>query len=179
MTMLVTLLAMGVSVAACGDDGDGDETSAQAQDYVDAIVASSDDDSQLTQEENECFARAFVDTVGLERLREVVTPEEIRENPESSPGELGLTLDDTQGDALWDGLNDCMDVKAAFLESLAGDDGLPAETVTCLEGALDDDMLKQLLLVSLMGGDEDVEENEAVVSELVAVFDQCTPAEQG
>ncbi|MGH9187292.1 MAG: hypothetical protein ACRD0U_15995, partial [Acidimicrobiales bacterium] len=113
LVMVVGLLA--VSAAACADEaGSGGSGSDEGQEYVDAIVAASGEQA-ATDEENECFARSFVDAIGLDELREAVTPAEIEENPDSSPADMGITLDEEQADAFWDDLNGCMDVEALFI----------------------------------------------------------------
>ncbi|MGH9231476.1 MAG: hypothetical protein ACRD07_22580 [Acidimicrobiales bacterium] len=181
MTLAVAVLVVGAWGAACGDDdggggGSGGESSSDdGQEYVDAIVASSDE-SDLTDEENECFARAFVDAVGVEQLEGAVTPDEIRENPESSPEEFGISLDDDQVDAFWEDVNECMDVRAAFVEGLTEGEDMSEETVDCLEDAIDDDLLKRLLVTSLMEGDDALQGDEELRSDLIGVLGECPGA---
>jgi hypothetical protein len=178
-TMLaVAVLTMSALGAACGDDdggGGGESSSAEGQEYVDAIVASNDD-SELTEEENECFARAFVDAVGVEQLQGAVTPEEISEDPESSPAEFGITLDEDQADAFWEDVNECMDVRAAFVEGLTEGEDMSQETVDCLEDAIDDDLLKRVLVTSLMEGEDALEEDQELMSDLIGVLGDCPGA---
>ncbi len=178
-TMLaVAVLMMAAGGAACGDDDDGggsESSSAEGQEYVDAIVASNED-SELTEEENECFARAFVDAVGVEQLQGAVTPDEIREDPESSPDEFGITLDEDQADAFWEDVNECMDVRAAFVEGLTEGEDMSQETVDCLEGAIDDDLLKRVLVTSLMEGEDALEEDQELMSDLIAAVGDCPGA---
>jgi hypothetical protein len=178
-TMLaVAVLMMAALGAACGDDDDGgggESSSDEGQEYVNAIVASNDD-SELTDEENECFARAFVDAVGVEQLQGAVTPDEIRENPESSPAEFGLTLDEDQADAFWEDVNECMDVRAAFVEGLTEGEDMSQETVDCLEDAIDDDLLKRVLVTSLMEGEEALQEDQELMSDLIGVLGDCPGA---
>jgi|Tabmets5t2r1_1033131.scaffolds.fasta_scaffold00799_3 hypothetical protein len=179
-----TMLAVGVVVmvavgAACGDDdgggGGGESTSEEGQEYVDAIVASNDD-SDLTDDESECFARAFVDAVGVEELQGAVTPDEIREDPESSPEDFGISLDDAQADAFWEDVNECMDVRAAFVEGLTEGEDMSQETVDCLEDAIDDDLLKRILVTSLMEGEDALEEDEDLMGDLIGVLSDCPGA---
>jgi hypothetical protein len=177
-TMLaVPVLMMAALGAACGDDdgGGGGSSSAEGQEYVDAIVASNDD-SELTEEENECFARAFVDAVGVEQLQGAVTPDEIREDPESSPGEFGITLDEDQADSFWEDVNECMDVRAAFVAGLTEGEDMSQETVDCLEDAIDDDLLKRVLVTSLMEGEDALEEDQELMSDLIGVLGDCPGA---
>jgi hypothetical protein len=178
-TMLaVAVLMMAAVGAACGDDDDGggsESSSAEGQEYVDAIVASNGD-SELTEEENECFARAFVDAVGVDQLQGAVTPDEIREDPERSPDEFGITLDEDQADAFWEDVNECMDVRAAFVEGLTEGEDMSQETVDCLEGAIDDDLLKRVLVTSLMEGEDALEEDQELMSDLIGAVGDCPGA---
>jgi hypothetical protein len=179
-TMLAVSVVVMVAVgAACGDDdgggGGGESTSEEGQEYVDAIVASNDD-SDLTDDESECFARAFVDAVGVEELQGAVTPDEIREDPESSPEDFGISLDDAQADAFWEDVNECMDVRAAFVEGLTEGEDMSQETVDCLEDAIDDDLLKRILVTSLMEGEDALEEDEDLMGDLIGVLSDCPGA---
>jgi hypothetical protein len=179
-TMLAVSVVVMVAVgAACGDDdgggSGGESTSEEGQEYVDAIVASNDD-SDLTDDESECFARAFVDAVGVEELQGAVTPDEIREDPESSPEDFGISLDDAQADAFWEDVNECMDVRAAFVEGLTEGEDMSQETVDCLEDAIDDDLLKRILVTSLMEGEDALEEDEDLMGDLIGVLSDCPGA---
>jgi hypothetical protein len=177
--LAVTVLVVSGFAAACGDDdgggSGGESASAEGQEYVDAIVASNEE-TELTDEENECFARAFVDAVGVEELQGAVSPDEIRANPESTPQEFGITLDDDQADAFWNDVNECMDVRAAFVEGITQGENLSEETVNCLEGAIDDDLLKRVLVTSLMEGDEALDEDEELMSDLIGALSECPEA---
>jgi hypothetical protein len=179
MMLAVAVLVTGAFGAACGDDdggGSGGESSSdEGQEYVDAIVASNDD-SELTDEENECFARAFVDAVGVDQLQDAVSPDEIRDNPQSSPEELGITLDDEQADGFWEDVNDCMDVRAAFVEGLTAGENLSDETVGCLEDALDDDLLKRVFVTTLMEGEDALQQDEDLMGDLIGVLSKCPGA---
>lgn len=180
MMLAVAVLATGAFGAACGDDdgggGSGGESSSdEGQEYVDAIVASNEE-SELTDEENECFARAFVDAVGVNQLQDAVSPDEIRDNPQSSPEELGITLDGDQADAFWDDVNDCMDVRAAFVEGLTAGENLSDETVDCIRGAFDDDLLKRVFLTSLMEGEDALQQDQDLMGDLIGVLSECPGA---
>jgi hypothetical protein len=181
MTLAVAVLVVGAFGAACGGDDDGggesggESSSDEGQEYVDAIVASNDD-SELTDEENQCFARAFVDAVGVDQLQGAVSPDEIRQNPESSPSEFGITLDDDQADAFWDDVNVCMDVRAAFVEGLTEGENMSDETVDCLQDAIDDDLLKRVLVTTLMEGEDALQGDEELMSDLIGVLSDCPGA---
>jgi hypothetical protein len=177
--LAVTMVLMCGFEAACGDDdaggSGGESASAEGQEYVDAIVASSEE-SELTDEENECFARAFVDAVGVEELQGAVSPDEIRSNPETTPQEFGITLDDDQADAFWNDVNECMDVRAAFVEGMTEGEEVSEETVNCLEDAIDDELLKRIFVTSLMEGEDALDQDEELTSDLMGVLSECPEA---
>jgi hypothetical protein len=179
ITVAAAVLALTALGAACGDDGGGESggesSSEEGQEFVDAIAASSEE-STLNGEESECFARAFVDAVGVDQLQAATTPQEIRDNPDTSPADLGITLDENQGDSLWDHLNGCMDVRAEFLETIAADDELPEEAVDCLESEMDNDLLKRLMVTAFGEGVDALQEDAELTEELVALFAACPDA---
>ncbi|MGH9112143.1 MAG: hypothetical protein ACRDZN_07600 [Acidimicrobiales bacterium] len=174
MVLVVALLA--TSAAACADEaGSGGSRSEEGQEYVDAIVAASGD-AGATDEENECLARSFVDAIGLDELREAVTPAEIEENPDSSPADMGIPLDEEQADAFWDDLNGCMDVEALFIEGIAEDEALSDEDRACLEEAFDDDLIKQIMVGVLVEGEDSLEGDDELMGELFGVYSACPGA---
>lgn len=177
--LAVTMMLMCGLAAACGDDDGGgsgaESASAEGQEYVDAIVASNEE-SELTDEQNECFARAFVDAVGVDELQGAVSPDEIRANPETTPQEFGITLDDDQADAFWNDVNECMDVRAAFVEGMTEGEDVSEETVNCLEDAIDDDLLKRIFVTSLMEGEDALDQDEELTSDLMSVLSECPEA---
>jgi hypothetical protein len=179
MMLAIAVLVMGGFGAACGDDdggGSGAESSSdEGKEYVDAIVASNQD-SELTDEENECFARAFVDAVGVDQLQEAVSPDEIRDNPESSPAEFGIALEEDKADAFWEDVNQCMDVRAAFVEGLTAGENLSDETVDCISDALDDDLLKRVFVTTLMEGEDALQEDQNLMGDLIGVLSECPGA---
>jgi hypothetical protein len=179
MMLAMAVLVIGAFGAACGDDdggGSGAESSSdEGKEYVDAIVASNQD-SELTDEENECFARAFVDAVGVDQLQEAVSPDEIRDNPESSPAEFGITLEEGKADAFWEDVNQCMDVRAAFVEGLTAGENLSDETVDCISDALDDDLLKRVFVTTLMEGEDALQEDQNLMGDLIGVLSKCPGA---
>jgi hypothetical protein len=179
ITVAVSMVVMCGLAAACGDDdgggSSGESGSPEGQEYVDAIVASNDT-SDLTDEENECFARAFVDAVGVEELQGAVSPDEIRANPETTPQEFGITLDGDQADASWEDVNECMDVRAAFVEGMTEGEDVSEEAVNCLEDAIDDDLLKRIFVTSLMEGEQALDQDEELTSDLMSVLSECPEA---
>lgn len=178
VTVAGALLAMTLLGAACGDDDDGGGASSErGEEYVDAFMASSEDDSDFSEDETECFSRALVDAVGVDELEAEASPEEIRESEDSSLSELGITLDEEQAGALWDDVSSCVDVRELFLDEATAD--APEAARECLDDALDDDLLKRLFLTGLTEGDDAVEEDDQLTSDLEALGRECEEAFQG
>ena len=66
-----------------------------------------------------------------------------------------------------------MDVRAAFVEGLTEGENMSEETVDCLEDAIDDDLLKRVLVTSLMEGEDALQEDQDLMSDLIAVLSDC------
>lgn len=174
MRVVASLLLTGTVAAACGD-GDGDDSSEARDEYVDAIAATRQDE-QFTSAETECIARVFVDAIGVAQLEAVVTPDEIRDNVDSSPADLGISMNDQQRDVFWNDLNACVDVREIFIEGIAADEELSDEAVECLEGAIDDDVLKPLIVTVLVEGQEALEQDDELVAMVFSLFSECPEA---
>lgn len=82
-----------VVAAGCGDDDDDDDASTSGDDYVAAISDAFEDDGEMTDEAKTCVAQAYVEVIGVERFQEAgISPQDIRDNPDKTPEELGLEL---------------------------------------------------------------------------------------
>lgn len=149
-----------VAAAGCGDDdGGGTGISAGAaglrQEYVDAIVEISDDgDEAFTVEDRTCMAESFVDGLGVDAMDEAgVTPDDIRADPDSGPGELGFDFSGEQAADFYDRLSGCMNVRAFFLEGMGSGGELPDEAIACLDENISDDLLERFFTVGFTEGD--------------------------
>ena len=69
-----------------------------------------------------------------------------------------------------------MDVRAAFVEGLTEGEDMSRETVDCLEDAIDDDLLKRVLVTSLMQGEDALQEDQELMSDLIGVLSDCPGA---
>jgi hypothetical protein len=178
VTVALTALALGALGVACGDDGaggSGGQSSDEGQEYVDALVAASEDEA-ATAEDIECYARSLVEGVGVDVLREArVTPEDMSD-PDASLNDFGITLDDGQVDAFWGDLNQCMDVRAFFFGSLAADGELSDETVDCLGDTMDDDLIRRFIVGAIAEGEDAFQEDDQLTSDLAGVFSECPGA---
>lgn len=104
-----TIAAPGVlaALAGCGG-GDGDDGGATADDYTDAIVDVFEEENEMSAGAQRCLAAAYVDAIGVDGFRDAgVTPDDIRDDPEATPEELGIELDDDDLAALSEAALSC------------------------------------------------------------------------
>ena len=182
------MVALGALVlGACGDDDDaggsdggGGDVSEEEQPYVDAMVTNfqdSDEELTMSEEQAQCVAPRWMDAIGLERLQEAgIEPADIESDDEGT--ELtSLGLDEEAGGELYDAFGACdVDVKALFVESLAQDSGLSDEDRECVEENFDDDLLRRVMVASLTQGEEALQQDEELTSDIFAVFAECPGA---
>ena len=169
------------ATAGCGDDDDATTTTARAEtttsrstgtstadtatdatvsaadateaDYLAAIERSlsSGDGLSTTPEQAECMAPKWLDTIGVDRLKDRgVAPSEIGDDVNddgSALSDLGLT--DDEGTALYDAFGECdVDIRAQFVEFAT--DGQPPEIVECIDDALTPDLLRRVMIASIV-----------------------------
>ena len=164
-----------VVLGACGGDDGGD---AGRDDYVDALVATMDPESDFPPEEDRpCVAGAMVDAVGVESLSEAVSPDEIAEaGTDFDPQEAGFDIGEAEAQAYYDGLGECMDVRARFVESLSEDMGMSGEDVECLDQALSDEMVRDLFVADTLGGEQSIESDPELTADFTTAITPCVPA---
>jgi hypothetical protein len=176
-----------VLAGGCGDDDDaggGDvEVSDEAQPYVDAMIAGmvssdddEDDDLQLEQDQAECLAPRWVETIGVDRLQDAgLEPDDFA--TDSDPDLSALDLSDEEGGELYDAFGTCdIDLKAEFIRSLTTEQNLSEEDADCLSDAFSDDFLRRIMVISLVEGDDALDDNEELTGELLSVFSECPGA---
>ena len=185
---LLTVAAVAVGIGGCGGDddddasGDGDdvEVSEDAQPYVDAMIESFDnsdpDELQIDREQAQCLAPRWVEAIGPERLAEAgIEPEDFSSDQDVDLSTVGLTEDD--GNEMYDAFEACgIDIKNVFVQSMATDEELSAEDAECLEGAVDDDLLRRILVTTFVEGEDALDQDEELTGELFAVFAECPGA---
>jgi hypothetical protein len=162
-----------------GDIPEGSDPEVR-QEYIDAIVASADtgEASPFDAQAAECLATAFVDAAGTDALTEAgVTPQQLAE-AEESPAELGIEFPEGAGDVFYDEVSSCMDLRELILASLTGEEN--AELRDCVSDALDDDMIKDFFVGSIIEGfDEEDPEFAPVQERIDAAVEPCLTAETG
>jgi hypothetical protein len=177
-----TVLVLGACSSGDDDAGtDGTVTRgsapAGAQPYIDSLVAGfttgEDEDLQLTQEQAECVAPRWIDTIGVDRITEAgIAPEDIGADGNSELSELGLSED--EGNELYQAFGTCgVDLEQAFVDGIAMSGDLPPDVAACLEEQFDDDTLQRIMVITITKGEDALAEDQELTDSLLAVFAAC------
>jgi len=102
----------------------------------------------------------------LDQLNELASPDEIRETANLT--ELGADLDQADGDAFYAGVNQCIDVRAFFLDLVTGGN---AQARACMDQAISDAALQEAFVGGLLLGSESLDPE--VESSITDAYDQC------
>lgn len=175
--LCVGMLGLALALAGCGGDDDpggGGDDDLRAR-YVDAIAATEEVQSPVSGEEARCFAAATVDAIGVDDLAEAVSPEEIEESGTFDPIAAGVEVSEEEAGTFYDGLSDCVDVRRLFLDSIAAGDEMTPGQVDCVDRALDDDLLREFVLSTLLSDDDGAGAAD-VTAELQAALMPCIEA---
>jgi hypothetical protein len=167
------LILVGVlALAACGDDGDD---GASRDEYVEAMLASTND-PQFSEEENRCLAESFVDGIGVDTLADAgVDPDDIADV--DNPGDLGLEISDAQGDAFYERVTACVDVRSIVVDGIA--EGASPEQAACVEANVDDDLVKQFIITIFTEGSAGTIDSELVQAVSTALGPCMVPGSPG
>jgi hypothetical protein len=176
---------MGLALVSCSDgddttapageeeplrsDGGGNDVPADDPDrqvYIDAFVASLLSDEDLTDDERQCFAVAMVDSVGTEKLRAVVTPEEVSQSDGSAPSELGVEVTQEEGEVFYDLLSGCVDIEQQFTDGVAAGD-------ECLYEALDEDLMRDFYVTLFVLGSQSYMNDSELMARIEAAYAEC------
>lgn len=171
-TSLVAVCATALLVSCGGEDSE----SADAQPYVDAVSeAVTAGQIDMDEEQSQCFGEGFVDVVGLDKLEDTGTPEEIgRQFQDLELVELELSQG--EGEDVYDTFESCgYDMRADLLDSLFAGQKMAEETQTCIEDAVDEDKLRSFVVTMMTEGSEAAQESEAW-QDLEAALIACEPA---
>ncbi|HEX6424697.1 MAG TPA: hypothetical protein VFZ79_14540 [Acidimicrobiales bacterium] len=165
-------------VAGCAQEAGDDVTrsgGAQRQAYVDAIVALEDDDDDLTPDQRRCVAESFVDGYGADEIAAAgVTPDDLARDDVDSPDDLGLDFSDEQAAAFYQRLTGCMDIRAALIESIAGEGGAEVPgLVQCLDENLTDDLIERIVTIGFTQGEDGLDATPGLDAELEEALTPC------
>lgn len=180
-TSSLAIVVSGLLVlAACGDDDDGGgagSLSSEEQDYVDAAMVDFDAEeaAPMTKDDAECIVTSMVDVLGTDRLEELgLTPEDFS-STDSFPE--GLTED--EADDVIKGFNECVDMADLFLQEITADQDLSDDAKECLVDAFDEDVINQIFRTVLVKGQDAIQEDQELMSELLKAMAECPEAMAG
>jgi hypothetical protein len=151
--------------------------SAEAQDYVDALVtAAGTSGISRSPEENRCFSEVYVDTMGVEALEAAMPAEEVADTPGMAPDDLGVVMTAEQRDAFYAGLARCIDVRRFLLTAFTTGVDMTEADAACLNGAFDDAGLKLIVVAPFDGDTAPIESNQEFVSLIDRLSAACPAA---
>jgi endonuclease/exonuclease/phosphatase family metal-dependent hydrolase len=164
--LVVVAVGVGIGVGAVVWPESGDTRSRREQ-FVDAYAAGLAG-TAMSGEDARCWARASVDAIGPATLAEATSPEATRANPPLVASELGLSVDESQGEAFYKAVRGCMDTRQ-FVSLV---DGVDAE---CVSERIADALLRELVVAWFTSTPEMSSDASAGLAEL---YESC-PAEPG
>jgi hypothetical protein len=157
-----------------GDDDGGSPTDREA--YVDALAFSMDEAeyNSFTPEENRCMAEAEVDVLGVDTLRDNVSPERIRSSPKTNLVDHGVEIDEQQARALYDAYSGCADLRRGLVDHtgqiLRDMSGGGEVDVACLDQTLDDTMVEEFIVDAEQRGFQTGDESSQPPPELTEAY---------
>lgn len=159
-------------------EGNGREAYVEAFGVGDAAGAPAAED---VAERRACVVEAVVDGVGVEALRDVVTPREVADaatGDGTALAGLGVELDEAQVDVLVEGVEECGDLGELFVGEMAalGAGELPGPAMECFEGKLDDELLREIVVTRLVEGDVAFTEKPEITARLMEIGRSCANA---
>lgn len=162
--LLVLLLGGGAAVAAIlllQEDDERDSETAEGEDYVDAIVEGAEvEDNPFTRDELRCLSAALVDAVGIEALQDAVSPDEIRQNPDRSMTEHGISLDEEQANQIIDQSTECGLDFRELMRAFMSESGLSDADIACVDEAISDEAVRQLMVGAFTEDEDTLSEAE-------------------
>ncbi len=134
-----------MTLTACGG-GDDEQT---AKENLRASFAEEDTFDGTTEEQANCIADGIVDELGVDKLKEYeLLNDDLEVNKE--PGEVEMSEEDA--DASAEAIIECVDVASLFTAGMDDtEQSLTDEQRECVEGAVDEDAMKEVLSAEFQG----------------------------
>lgn len=156
--LLAAGLALALVAAGCGDDGDsGGEVSSELQPYADALADSFEEDPEFPVSEDEvrCFANDTVEVIGIERLEQLGTPEEVATDADVDLAAAGIDQDEAE--TIAQSFVDCApgltdEFRTQFTEGTGEE--LTEEQEACIDDLLTEDVIVDVIAAGLLGDEE-------------------------
>ncbi len=147
MRTLGLLAALALVVGGCADSDEQQAKEALAA----SIMEESDSSFSVSQSEADCIAAGFVDDIGVDQLKDYGILTE-GETPSKTLGDVAMSEGDA--DAAATAFVDCVDVQQLLTDELPLD-GMDAAVVDCVEDALSEDVIRDILAATFRGDSPD------------------------
>jgi hypothetical protein len=165
--------ATGTTLGGTGDV----ERSDEAQSYIDALTtASAAGGVSESEDQNRCFAEAYVDTVGVDALTAAMPSEDVASSPGLTPDSLGIVLTPEQKDTFYTGLQRCIDTKGFFVGIVTSGASLSSDQSSCLAANLSDDSLEVILVAPFDGDAAPIENDQGFQAIIDGLISACPEA---
>jgi hypothetical protein len=167
------VLAGVASLVGCGG---GDGGGGSRQDFVDALVevSSENEAGTLTAEQESCFAEAIVDAVGVERLGDATSPDEILDQGTTSVADLGVDVDEADGTAYYERVSQCVDLRTVLVQSEVGTAEITDAAAACFEQNLTEDLVREFFVAGFVQTRDQLATDADLLERLQAVFTTCS-----
>jgi hypothetical protein len=180
MRRILMILAAGLMLGACADEGDDTRSTTEqdeggeSEEYIEATAAALREDEEgptLDEEQATCLATGMVDLVGVDALREAgISPEELTDA--ESFADLDVEVPDDATERMTDTFVDCELVELlegvmtdSFVEEFGAD--VRPDATACLADRMDDQAVAEAFAASFVGGSGSQEQIAAVVGSSV------------
>ncbi|HET8931304.1 MAG TPA: hypothetical protein VFN21_11650 [Acidimicrobiales bacterium] len=164
----------GRSTTTARPDTTGSASDAEAGPYVEAMTESmlDDDDVPITEDQARCYAGKAIEIIAVDRLQSKgITPDDLRDDSALDLSDVGLSMD--EGNALYDAFEDCdIDLRELMLASMGEGEEVPAGVEACLDQVLTDDNLRKMMVISIVKGD-DAMENDPELEQITGGLMGC------
>jgi hypothetical protein len=120
-----------------------------------------------------CFAEAIVDAVGVDKIKEQVTPAEVREAGDALPSDLGVEVTKDDGEKFYSAVDDCLDIGKYFGDQIDSDDTLTDEAKSCLKKELDAEFLHTFYVTLYAEGSQGFSADTDLMNEINAAYETC------
>lgn len=184
--MLGVAALLGLATLACGGDDDDDATNddtsengsddggsggGDRQKLIESLSssASASGDEEFSAEEIECMVPGMIDAIGVDKLVEAGA----LDKPEADFQELGLDLTDDQANEVYEAMNGCVDLRDSLVESMTADGTATEEQAQCYSDAIDDDLLRRLMVTAMVEGEAALEGDQDLTAQLQAAAMTC------
>lgn len=146
--LVVGGLALSLSLTACGGDDD-----ARAAEAISAsMLAESDDEFAVDEQQADCVGEGMVDRIGVDQLQEYGMLTEDLE-VEDSVGEV--TMSEEDADSAAEVFVGCVDTQELFAQELGADEELTAEQQECVGEVMDEDAMTELFSMIFQGREDE------------------------